>query len=186
MRTAGVSGLGEESVYENDRRRRMGRIDAESSVGGQRSMVRRPDMSTNPLTPIPLGSPHVAEPPMFPRFGFDDLDRERANKRTYSRRKIQCELFLIDRNTDTVLRCRTEDISDAGVYATAPIGYGLAVGQRYELRIACVNGSHAASAELIPSLGFATVTRLEIEVQRGDAHRVGFSMKFDVPQLIPV
>jgi hypothetical protein len=95
-------------------------------------------------------------------------------------------LFLIDRNTDTVLRCRTEDVSDAGLYATAPIGYGLAIGQRYELRIASGDAHHAASAEMIPSLGFAMVTRLEIDVQRGDSHRIGFSMKFDVPQLIPV
>ena len=143
-------------------------------------------MSTNPLTPIPLGSPHIAEPPMFPRFGYSDLDRDKVNKRSYSRRKIRCELFLIDRNTDTVLRCKTEDISDAGLYATAPIGYGLAMGQRYELRIACADSSGGASMEMVPSLGFATVTRLEIDVCRGDAHRVGFSMKFDVPQLIPI
>ena len=143
-------------------------------------------MSANPLTPIPLGSPHIAEPPLFPRFGYADLDRAKSNKRSYARRKIQCELFLIDRNTDSILRCLTEDISDAGLYATAPIGYGLAIGQRYELRIACGSGLRPSSAEMVPSLGFATVTRLEIDVQRGDAHRVGFSMKFDVPQLIPV
>lgn len=143
-------------------------------------------MSTNPLTPIPLGSPHIAEPPMFPRFGFGDLDRANQKRRSYSRRKIQCELFLIDRNTDTVLRCRTEDVSDAGLYATAPIGYGIGIGQRYELRIASGDAARASSAEMIPSLGFATVTRLEIDVQRGDSHRVGFSMKFDVPQLIPI
>ena len=143
-------------------------------------------MSLNPLTPIPLGSPHIAEPPMFPRFAYRDLERSKKNLRAYARRRIRCELFLIDRNTDSVLRCRTDDISDAGLYATAPIGYGLAIGQRYELRIAPNDGARSSSAEMVPSLGFATVTRLEIDVQRGDSHRVGFAMKFDVPQLIPV
>lgn len=143
-------------------------------------------MSMKPPTPIPLGSPHVAEPPMFPRFGYQDLELAERNRRNYTRRQMACEIFLVDRQADNVLRCRTDDISDAGIYATAPIGYGLGVGQRYEVRIASGVGDRVASTEMIPSLGFASVTRLEIDVQRGDAHRVGFALKFDVPQLIPV
>lgn len=143
-------------------------------------------MSMNPPTPIPLGSPHVAEPPMFPRFGYQDLELAERNRRNYARRRLVCDIFLVDRQTNNVLRCRTDDICDAGVFATAPIGYGLAVGQRYEVRIASGDADRIASAEMIPSLGFASVTRLEIDVQRCDAHRVGFALKFDVPQLIPV
>lgn len=143
-------------------------------------------MSMNPPTPIPLGSPHIAEPPMFPRFGFEDLERASRNRRNYVRRDLACEIFLVDRQTNNVLRCRTNDISDAGIRATAPIGYGLGVGQRYEVRIASGDADRVASAEMIPSLGFASVTRLEIDVRQGDGHRVGFALKFDVPQLIPV
>ena len=143
-------------------------------------------MSMNPPTPIPLGSPHVAEPPMFPRFGYDDLKLAARNRRNYARRQVEYEIFLVDRQTNNVLRCRTDDISDAGIRATGPIGYGLAVGQRYEVRIASGNADRVASTDMIPSLGYATVSRLEIDVRRGDAHRVGFALRFDVPQLIPV
>ena len=143
-------------------------------------------MSMNPPTPIPLGSPHIAEPPMFPQFGYRDLDAAgQSNRRRYMRRQVDCEIFLVDRQTNNVLRCRTDDISDAGIRATGPIGYGLAVGQRYEVRIASGRADRIASMEMIPTLGFASVARLEIDVQRG-SHRVGFALKFDVPQLIPV
>ncbi len=143
-------------------------------------------MSMNPPTPIPVGSPHVAEPPMFPRFGYEALKLAGSNRRNYARRQVVCEVFLVDRQSNNVLRCRTDDISDAGIRASGPIGYGLAVGQRYEVRIASGNADRVASTDMIPSLGFATVSRLEIDVRRGDAHRVGFALRFDVPQLIPV
>ena len=143
-------------------------------------------MSMNPPTPIPLGSPHIAEPPMFPRFGYKDIERASRNRRNYLRRNMTCEIFLVDRQTNNVLRCRTSDISDAGVRATGPIGYGLAVGQRYEVRIASGGIDRIASAEMVPSLGFARVTRVELDVSEGQSHRVGFALKFDVPQLIPV
>jgi len=143
-------------------------------------------MSMNPPTPIPVGSPHVAEPPMFPQFGYREIQEAGRNRRTYSRRGIRCEIFLVDQWSDSVLRCRTDDICDAGLHATGPIGFGLAVGQRYEVRIAAGETGHIATVDMIPSLGYATVTRLEIDVNGADTHCVGFGLKFDVPQLIPV
>lgn len=143
-------------------------------------------MLPDPPRPIPLGSPHVSKPPMFDRWGLLSRDLDTHEQRTYARRKGQFDLWLLDVATQSVVRCKTDDVSDAGLHATSPIGYGLAVGQRFEARIANTNVTKATSPYLAPSLGYATIVRLEIDVDREESHRVGFAMRFDVPQLLPI
>ena len=137
-------------------------------------------------TPIPLGSPHVAKPPTFARWRFGLHQGGREEKRDYSRRSIQCNLWMIDGESQAVLRCKISDISDAGLHASAAIGFGLAIGQRYELRIANGGAGGMSSPHLATPLGYGTVVRSGIEVDEGEADRVGFAVRFDVPQLIPV
>ena len=135
----------------------------------------------------PIGSPHTVQPPVFPHFSFRDPEQGGpVNNRIYSRRPRTCTVYLIDRNENNVLRCRSEDIGDGGLFGTCPIGYGLGVGQRYEVRIAGADDSQVASPEQMPSLGFASVTRVEMNLDTRDNHRIGFAMKFDVPQLLPI
>jgi len=141
-------------------------------------------MSRKLPTPIPVGAPHVAHPPMFERQNLATL--ENRNRREYSRRQIECDLWLIDGPSQSVLRCKTDNLSDAGLHVTAPIGYGLAVGQRFEARIAPPRVSSAMSAHLASSLGYATVVRTEIKVGEDGGDRVGCALQFDVPQLVPV
>ena len=143
-------------------------------------------MLPDPPRPIPLGSPHVSKPPMFDRWGLLSGELDHREQRTYSRRKGKFDLWLIDVTSQSVVRCKTDDISDAGLHATSPIGYGLAVGQRFEARIANASNLKATSPRLAPSLGYATIVRLEINAGREEAHRVGFAIRFDVPQLLPV
>lgn len=144
-------------------------------------------MYRNPPTPIPLGSPHLADPPMFDRWGLLKDDRSARDRRVYNRRDVRCDVWLMDVHSGSVVRCRTDDISDAGLRCTSPVGYGLGVGQRYEIRIASRDAAHAPSSkELLPSLGYGTVVRLELRRDMGDAHRVGFAIRFDTPQLLPV
>lgn len=136
-------------------------------------------------TPIPVGSPYLKSPPMLDRWGLLSGDSMR-DQRNYLRRGVQCDLWLVDGASQSVVRCKTDDISDAGVFATAPVGYGLAVGQRYEIRIAATPEFAGTSPYQAPSLGYGTVIRLEFDVAKGESHRVGFAIRFDVPQLIPV
>lgn len=138
-------------------------------------------------TPMPVGSPHVAKPPLFDRWGLGPghIDRRR-DQREYARRSIKCDLWLVDTASQSVMRCKTGDISDAGLRATAPVGFGLAVGQRYEVRIAYPQADRAMSPHLAKSLGYATVIRTEIKVGDEEPDRVGCALHFDVPQLIPV
>ncbi len=145
-------------------------------------------MSSSPRipTPIPIGPKHVARPPMFKRWGMGPGQNQDAERRDYSRRDATCNLWLIDTQSQSVLRCKSDNISDAGLHGSAPIGYGLALGQRYEVRIAAGEPDKAISPHIAKSLGFATVVRSGIEVNDGVPDRVGFAIRFDVPQLIPV
>ncbi|MEK6644567.1 MAG: hypothetical protein AABZ08_11730 [Planctomycetota bacterium] len=136
-------------------------------------------------TPIPVGSPFVADPPTFDRWGLGFSKSHRVDQRDYSRVAIMRDIWLMDRQTNSVLRCRTNDISDAGLHASAPIGFGLAVGQRYEMRVGNDDAPRGISAVMAKSLGYGTVIRTEMHVG-GDLDRIGFAIRFDVPQLIDV
>jgi len=143
-------------------------------------------MSPQPPTSIPVGSPHVRQRPMLDRWGLLSRDSKLIERRAYSRRKAEFDLWLIDTPSQSVVRCKTNDICDAGIHATSPIGYGLAVGQRFETRIADTKFADAFSSQLAPSLGYATIVRIELQVGLGESHRIGFALRFDVPQLVPV
>lgn len=142
-------------------------------------------MATHLPIPIPIGSPHLADPPTFDRWGLGFSTSHRVDKRDYSRQPIMRDIWLVDRQVNSVLRCRTNDISDAGLHASAPIGFGLAVGQRYEMRIANGEAPRGMSPIVTKSLGYGTVIRTEMHVG-GDSDRIGFAIRFDVPQLIDV
>lgn len=143
-------------------------------------------MAANLPTPIPVGSPYVKSPPMLDRWGLLSGESLPRDQRNYARHGVECDIWLIDVSSQSVVRCRTTDISDAGVFATAPVGYGLGIGQRYEVRIASTAQYASTSPHQAPSLGYATIIRLEFEHDKSESHRVGFAIRFDVPQLIPV
>jgi len=128
----------------------------------------------------------VAKLPTFDHWRSGPRQGDREEKRDYSRRSIRCNLWMIDVESQSVLRCKTNDISDAGLNASAAIGFGLAIGQRYELRIANGGAGGVSSPHLATPLGYGTVVRSGIEVDEGEVDRVGFAVRFDVPQLIPV
>jgi hypothetical protein len=136
-------------------------------------------------TLIPVGSPHIAKSPSFERYKWNWEHENRREQRDYSRHPIRCDLWLIDAESQSVLRCKTNNVSDAGLAASAPIGYGLAVGQRYEVRLAERQNAVGASPHRAASLGYATIIRSGIELSGDLPDRVGFAARFDVPQLIP-
>ena len=90
-------------------------------------------------------------------------------RRFEPRQSIACELWMIDHHGSTVLPCRCLDVSRSGMRLRVPLGYGLAEGQRYELR------SHRPGARCSASLGlvasrWATVTRTRLCIEGGDDH----------------
>ncbi|RIK65222.1 MAG: hypothetical protein DCC65_12915 [Planctomycetota bacterium] len=147
-------------------------------------------MSTHLPTPIPLGPAHLTTPPLFEESVPRTSGTRRFNRldnRDYSRRPLAVDVWLVDPHTQTILRCKTDDISDAGLHAHAPIGFGLAIGQRYEARI--VNsppGMRLNPEHLTKSLGYGTVIRTEMRIEGTRDDRIGFALRFDVPQLLPI
>ena len=33
---------------------------------------------------------------------------------------------------------------------------------------------------------YATIVRIELQADQGESHRIGFALRFDVPQLVPM
>lgn len=146
-------------------------------------------MSTQLPTPIPLGAAHLSSPPLFEQSGLLSGSRRfnRLDHRDYARRPVQVDVWLVDPQTQTILRCKTRDVSDAGLHAIAPIGFGLAIGQRYEARIVSTPpGKPISPNHITKSLGYGTVIRTEMQANGDHEDRIGFALRFDVPQLLPV
>ncbi len=137
-------------------------------------------------TPMPIGAPYAGRPPLFDRWGIAPGRRTRTDQRDYTRRPVERDIWLLDLTGRSVIRCRTDDVSDAGLHATTPVGYGLAIGQRYEVRIAPSDDPVLASEQCGVSLGYATVIRTEVRLDGGVRDQIGFAIRFDVPQLLPV
>jgi hypothetical protein len=84
-----------------------------------------------------------------------------AERRCEARRSVSCDLWMIDHYGSTVLRCHCTDVSKNGMRLRVPLGYGVAEGQRYELR------SHLPGMMPKTSWGFigtrwATVVRTQV------------------------
>jgi hypothetical protein len=89
------------------------------------------------------------------------------------------------------VRCQCSDIGAGGLHVTAPIGYGLAVGQRYEL-VAEHRRQSGGAPSAVCALGYrelaevgryVTVVRTEMHVN-GENDSIGAALRFDQPLAI--
>jgi len=92
-----------------------------------------------------------------------------VERRLEERETAIAQLWMIDQQDATVLRCRCMDRSAAGMRLRIPLGYGVHPGQRYEL---C---SHPPGALRTPGLGLmvrrrATVRWSKIVLDGGEDH----------------
>jgi hypothetical protein len=124
---------------------------------------------TNPFTPA---GELIAHLPVRPE-ALDD-------RRDGSRWPARCDVWLLDLEGMTVLRCQTDNVSSGGLHCTVPIGYGLAVGQRYELRIRrSPDESPSARSSWTGCYGTIIRTRL---ITEGGIDRLGVAIRFDTAQ----
>jgi hypothetical protein len=77
-------------------------------------------------------------------------------RRGESRESVIGNLWMIDNQTSTVLRCRCIDVSSHGMRLRVPLGYGIHDGQRYELT------SHLPGQSSPPGLGLMVSRRAEV------------------------
>jgi hypothetical protein len=84
---------------------------------------------------------------------------------------------MIDHDGSTVLRCHCVEASPSGMRLRVPLGYGVAEGQRYELR------SHLPGTRPIEEFGligcrWATVVRTRVQAGGQEDHvEVGVSLE---------
>ncbi|MCK4343291.1 MAG: hypothetical protein KAY37_16375 [Phycisphaerae bacterium] len=90
-------------------------------------------------------------------------------RRFEARELITCDLWMIDHHGSTVLRCRCLETSSNGMRLRVPLGYGVAEGQRYELRSHLPGSRSSASLGLIGSR-WATVVRTQLRIEGGKDH----------------
>lgn len=89
------------------------------------------------------------------------------------------DVWMIDHDGSTVLKCHCDNASTRGLHLIAPLGYGIAEGQRYELR------SHAPGVMPLPGFGmvgrrWARVVRTEIAIGERQDH-LGVGLEFEAP-----
>ena len=101
---------------------------------------------------------YVAPPVAHPLSAGVDAPPVPAERRYEPRRSVMCNLWMIDHYGSTVLRCHCLEVSDNGMRLRVPLGYGVAEGQRYELRSHLPGASSKTSLGLISSR-WATVVR---------------------------
>jgi hypothetical protein len=95
--------------------------------------------------------------------------RYTPERRFEPRRPVVCELWMIDHYGSTVLPCRCVEVSSNGMRLQVPLGYGVAEGQRYELRSHRPGSGSAMSLGLIGSR-WATVIRTQLLLEDNEDH----------------
>jgi len=81
--------------------------------------------------------------------------------------------------------CVTDDLGPGGMHVTVPGGYGVAVGQDFELKMAAP-GASLGMGPLVSASGLrATVVRTKLRTN-GKGGCVGVGLRFSQPLCIPV
>ena len=92
-----------------------------------------------------------------------------GERRTEPRQPVSGTLWMVDHAGDTVLPCHCVETSSAGMRLRVPLGYGVAEGQRYELR------SHLPGHQPVDGFGligsrWATIVRTKPRVAENEDH----------------
>lgn len=104
---------------------------------------------------------------------------ELADRRRSLRRQGGYWANLLTLDGQHVIHCRCDNMGEEGLHFTAPVGYGFAVGQRYELLVGERDDS-GQDRGLTGAGHYATVVRTRFHLGKpGD--QVGVGLRFDQP-----
>lgn len=116
------------------------------------------------MSPISTPSPPVSVPATGPANAGCIVER-----RFEPRQPVSCDLWMIDHFGSTVLRCRCVETSANGMRLRVPLGYGVADGQRYELR-SHLPGTRAGATLGLVGSRWATVVRSKLHIEDAADH----------------
>jgi hypothetical protein len=89
---------------------------------------------------------------------------------------------LLSLDGEEVIRCRPDNMGEGGLHFTAPVGYGFAVGQRYELLVGEADES-GAERSVVGEGHYATVVRTKF-LMAESSDQVGVGLRFDQPLVL--
>jgi hypothetical protein len=117
----------------------------------------------------------------------------KAERRQCLRRELSCDLLLIDDITsdpaDTPAVPGTcLDVSDGGLYATVPLGYGVAIGQRYTFRLmVSERGPEPGAIQIVSQQGIIVRTELLVGYdESGDRLGIGVKLSGHRSGVVPM
>lgn len=113
--------------------------------------------------------------------GFQPVAANPSNRPPGSGSTLAGDLWMIDHAGSTVLRCRCLAASATGMRLCVPAGYGVAVGQRYELR-GRGPGEHPPAVLRAVVASWATVVQMQnMTDEDGDRLDVGVAVDLVEP-----
>jgi len=107
-----------------------------------------------------------------------------VERRSSVRRKGGAWASLVTLDGNPMLRCTVDDLGEGGLHVTSPVGYGFAVGQRYEVLLGR-GGNPSAESDFLGEGHYATVVRTQFLLDRpegGDG--MGIGLRFDQPVVL--
>ena len=117
-----------------------------------------------------------------PAHGLIGTESAVGERRDGVRREAGFWAGLITLEGCEVLRCLADNISEGGMHLTAPVGYGFAVGQRYEVLVG--RGEEGAGhGGLLGEGHYATIVRTEF-LMNDQGDQVGVGLRFDQPLVL--
>lgn len=93
-----------------------------------------------------------------------------VDRRFEERSGADCDLWMIDHNGSTVLRCHCLETSSSGMRLRVPLGYGVAEGQRYELRSHLPGKNPRTPGFGLIGSRWATIVRTEMHLEDAEEH----------------
>lgn len=109
--------------------------------------------------------------PLSPR------ENSQQERRHDARKHVACDLWMIGHESSTVLRCRCDNAGKTGLHLLAPLGYGIAEGQRYELR-SLAPGTRPTPAFDLTTSRWARIVRTEFLLD-GGRDRLGLGVALE-------
>ncbi len=116
--------------------------------------------------------------------GFQPLAANPGERRPGPDSALAGDLWMIDHAGSTVLRCRCLEASATGMRLCVPAGYGVAVGQRYELR-GRVPGEHPPAVLRAIVASWVTVVQTQ-NMTDEDGDRLDVGVAADLVEATPV
>ncbi len=106
-----------------------------------------------------------------------------ADRRANHRIPVKLPTTLVGLNGSEVLRFTTDDVGEGGLRFKAPIGYGLAVGQRYEV-VFPDEVTERGWGNLVGDGHYATVLRTEMRADADPDEHLTVGLRFDHPLVL--